>query len=178
MKSMISIRKATTEDISSVEKIYEDIHSAEESGSLTIGWARGVYPTRATAEAAHKREDLFVLTSQEKVLGAAVINQIQVDVYEGAPWQYEAADSQVMVLHTLVISPNASRKGLGTCFVKFYEDYARANNCLFLRMDTNARNTAARKLYKKLDYDEIGIVPCIFNGIEGVQLVLLEKRLD
>jgi len=44
-------------------------------------------------------------------------------------------------------------------------------------MDTNSRNLRARAMYKKLGYREIGIVPCVFNGIEGVQLVLLEKRL-
>ena len=44
-------------------------------------------------------------------------------------------------------------------------------------MDTNARNRAARQLYAKLGYKEIGIVPTVFNDIPGVQLVLLEKHL-
>jgi hypothetical protein len=44
-------------------------------------------------------------------------------------------------------------------------------------MDTNARNTRARAMYKRLGYSEPDIVPCVFNGIEGVQLVLLEKML-
>ena len=42
---------------------------------------------------------------------------------------------------------------------------------------SNARNVAARGLYKKLGYKEIGIVPTEFNGIPDVQLVLLEKHL-
>ena len=46
-----------------------------------------------------------------------------------------------------------------------------------LRMDTNAKNAAARRLYQKLGYAEPDIVPCIFNGIPNVQLVLLEKKL-
>ncbi len=45
-------------------------------------------------------------------------------------------------------------------------------------MDTNAKNAAARRLYQKLGYGEPDIVPCTFNGIPGVQLVLLEKKLD
>lgn len=45
-------------------------------------------------------------------------------------------------------------------------------------MDTNAKNTAARGFYKKLGYSEIGIVPCVFNGIPDVQLVLLEKACE
>jgi len=81
------------------------------------------------------------------------------------------------VLHTLVISPSVSRQGCGRAFVDFYERYALANGCPYLRMDTNEKNVRARAMYKKLGYTEIGAVPCVFNGIEGVNLVLLEKRL-
>ena len=44
-------------------------------------------------------------------------------------------------------------------------------------MDTNARKAGARSLYKRLGYREIGILPCEFNGIPGVNLVMLEKTL-
>ena len=46
------IRKGTQADLVSVEQLYNDIHTAEETGQQTIGWIRGVYPTRATAQAA------------------------------------------------------------------------------------------------------------------------------
>ena len=83
-----------------------------------------------------------------------------------------------MVLHTLVISPDAPRCGYGKAFVAFYEEYARRQGCRYLRMDTNARNARARAMYEKLGYSEIGIIPTTFNGIEGVNLVLLEKALE
>lgn len=82
-----------------------------------------------------------------------------------------------MVLHTLVISPFHSGKGLGRAFVDFYENYALDKGCKYLRMDTNERNIAARELYKKLGFSECDIIPCSFNGINGVRLVLLEKKL-
>lgn len=47
-----------------------------------------------------------------------------------------------------------------------------------LRIDTNARNAAARQMYSKMGYKEITIVPVTFNGIPGVNLVLLEKNLE
>ena len=51
------------------------------------------------------------------------------------------------------------------------------HGCCALRMDTNERNLVARKMYKKLNYEEIDIVPTVFNGIPDVNLVLLEKYL-
>ena len=172
-----NIRNATASDIPAVERVYEEIHTAEEAGTQTIGWIRGVYPTAATAEAALARGDLFVLET-DKILGAAIINRIQVDAYEGAAWAYDAPADKVCVLHTLVISPRAGKMGCGRAFVQFYEDYAREHGCAELRMDTNARNTRARAMYAKLGYREIGIVPTVFNGIPGVDLVLLEKHLS
>ena len=43
--------------------------------------------------------------------------------------------------------------------------------------NNNEKNSAARALYKKLGYTEAGIVPTVFNGIPGVNLVCLEKTL-
>lgn len=171
------IRKATEGDIPAVVSIYDKIHTEEENGRATIGWIRGVYPTEDTARMALDREDLFVQEDGGKIVGAAIINQTQVDAYEGGQWQYEAEAAEVMVLHTLAIDPEAARRGYGKRFVAFYEDYARKKGCKVLRMDTNCRNTRARAVYQALGYREAGIVPCVFNGIEGVELVLLEKSL-
>lgn len=173
----MKIRKANEKDTAAVAQIYSDIHTEEEAGKVSIGWIRNVYPTISTAETALKRGDLFVLEDQGKIVGAAIINQQQVDVYKGADWKDDAADDKVMVLHTLVISPKESGRGYGKAFVAYYEEYARSKNCPYLRMDTNVKNLSARSLYKKLGYSEIGIVPCIFNGIPDVDMVLLEKYL-
>lgn len=175
--SGILIRKANIGDLDAVEKIYDKIHDAEESGKQTTCWVRGVYPTRQTAEDAAEKGELFVLEDSGAILGAAIINNAQVDVYSGGNWEYAAKDGEVCVLHTLVISPDASDKGYGKAFVAFYENYAKENGCPELRMDTNEKNKAARGLYNKLGYREVGIVPTVFNGIPNIHLVLLEKHL-
>ena len=170
----MNIREANLTDLDSIEEIYDEIHLSEENGCQTIGWMRGVYPTRKTAEESILRGDMFVL-EDGKDLGAGIINRTQVDAYHGAPWEYNT--DLVCVLHTLVISPGAAGRGYGRAFVEFYEWWAKQHNLLELRIDTNARNTTARDMYRKLGYKEIGIVPITFNGIPGVDLVLLEKNL-
>ena len=173
----MTFRKATEQDLQAIAEIYADVHTEEELGHTSTGWMREIYPTPRTAALALARDDLFVQEEDGQIVGTAIINQQQVDVYAGAPWEFAAADSEVMVLHTLVISPKAAGKGCGKAFVRFYEEYALAHNCHFLRIDTNARNARARAMYHKLGFKEIDIVPCAFNGIAGVQLVLLEKAL-
>ena len=172
------IRKGTEQDIPHIAAIYEHIHDNEESGRSTVGWIRGVYPTADTARAALEADDLFVMEENGAVVAAARINKIQVPVYADVPWRYpDVPDEQVMVLHTLVIDPDEKGKGYGQEFVAFYEEYASRSGCTCLRMDTNARNEGARRLYRHLGYREAGIVPCVFNGLAGVELVMLEKKL-
>ena len=173
----LRIRKARSEDLDQIEAIYDRVHKEEEEGKTVIGWIRGIYPIRKTAEDALERDDLFVMETEGNILATAIINQIQVPEYSQAAWKNQADDEEVMVLHTLIVDPLHQGKGLAKVFVAYYENYALKQDCHELRMDTNAKNRKARAMYKQLGYEEIDIVPCIFNGIPDVQLVCLEKVL-
>ncbi|MBR0455815.1 MAG: GNAT family N-acetyltransferase [Firmicutes bacterium] len=182
--SNVIIRKATAEDIPAIAAIYDEIHNREEAGEVTTGWLRDVYPVQKTAEDAVARGDMYVQVvsgddpdAAGQVVGTAILNQLQVDVYADGEWQYPAEDSEVMVIHTLIISRKTDLKGLGSDFLAYYEAFALEHGCKYLRLDTNARNAAARAFYKRHGYTEIGIVPTVFNGIPGVDLVLIEKKL-
>lgn len=172
------IRRAEERDIPAVAAIYAHILDIEEGRPQpTVGWIRGVYPTEATARAALEKGTLYVMEEGGAVVASAKIDQEQVPEYADCPWRYPAADEQVLVLHTLTVEPTCGGKGCGAAFVDYYEALARERNTPYLRMDTNARNLPARALYKRLGYSEPGIVACEFNGIPGVELVCLEKKL-
>lgn len=171
------IRKAIPNDLDAVAEIYVHIHMQERLKNICVGWIPDVYPTRATAEKALERGDLFVYQENDKILAAAIINREQVAVYADCVWEYEASADEIMVIHTLVVEPAAGKKGIGKQFIAFYEDYAHKEKCRVLRLDTNAKNVTARKFYANLGYREAGIRSCEFNGIPDVPLVLLEKAL-
>lgn len=89
------IRKAVSSDLDAVVTIYNEILQLQENGAITVGWIRGVYPTRGTAEDALRREDLFVMEKDGVILGSAIINQLQVDVYAKAKWRHEVDAEKV-----------------------------------------------------------------------------------
>jgi len=174
------IRKANINDLDKITEIYNKTHDLEEAGLSKIGWIRNVYPTKDTARVAiEERKDMFVYENKENIIIAcAIINQLQVDCYKDAKWQIPADDDKVLVLHTLVVDPDSKGLGIGKEFVSFYEKTAKEMECKALRMDTNEINLAARAMYSKLGFNEIGIVPTVFNNIPNVNLVLLEKKVE
>ena len=171
------IRKATAADTAAIVALFDAIHTEEEAGRTTTGWLRDVYPTVKVVETGLACADLYVMEEEGTVVATCRINAQQVDCYFGAPWLYDAAPEQVLVLHTLVVDPQYKGRGYGTAFIAYYEEEARRRGCAVVRIDTNARNEKARRLYANLGYREADIVPTVFNGIPGVGLVLLEKKL-
>ena len=166
---------AEERELQKVVEIYERILGDEEAGHAVIGWERGVYPTFETAQSGYLKSELYVALLEGEIVASAIINSAQVDVYEKGEWQYDAADEEILVPHTLTVDPCAGGKGVGRAFVDFYEKLAKERERPYLRLDTNAKNARARKMYKSLGYEEVGIVDTTFNGIAGVELVLLEK---
>ena len=178
MDRVLSFRKANKDDIDAIERMYELAHDAEEAGLTTTGWVRGIYPVRAVAEGSVERDDMYVAEYDGKAVASGTINQVQVNVYLDCDWEYRASDDKVCVLHTLVVDPDYRGMGIGPAFVQFYEKVAEDWGCEVLRIDTNARNKRARRMYAKLGYVETDIVPTVFNGIRDVDLVLMEKKIE
>ena len=116
------IRKAVKDDVSSIVRIYDAILDREEEAEeKLIGWVRGIYPTEQTAEDALRKGTLFVYEENGEIVAAAKIDQEQVCEYADCHWEFDAPDNEIMVMHTLVVDPQCSKKGYGKSFLDFYE---------------------------------------------------------
>lgn len=174
---MAIIRKAVDSDIDSVVRIYEEIIRLEETKGAIIGWKRGIYPTERTASEALTKGTLFVCEEAGEIVAAARMDHVQAPEYAECRWKWAAEDNRIMVLHTLVVRPDMSRRGYGKKMLAFYERYAAESGCSCLRIDTNRKNIPARSMYIRHGYKEAGTVECSFKGIKDVQLVCFEKAL-
>ncbi len=170
-------RLANAQDVAAIARIYDQIHTGEEAGPKQIGWIRSVYPTEETARQAVEAGEMYVLEKDGIIAASGKINKEQMPAYAEVEWLHQAEAEQVLVLHTLVVSPCEQGKGYGSRFVAEYEAMALGMGCTVLRIDTNAINLNARRMYKKLGYREAGIIPCVFCGIPNVDLVCLEKKI-
>lgn len=172
------IRQAEPDDINGIARIYSAIHDEIEQGRYQMKWARDLYPTREWAEQHIADGDMYVMEERfGGVAAAAVINHTPLPEYADGTWRQFSDYSRILVLHTLVVHPRHQRKGYGTAFMKFYEQMGVSHGCFRLRLDTQAIDTPARELYRRMGYKEMDRVPCQFKGIEDIDLVLIEKIL-
>jgi len=63
-----------------------------------------------------------------------------------------------LVIHRLCIDPKFKGQRLATKFVKFAEDFGRANNYKSIRLDAFVENQHALNLYQKNGYQVRGTV--------------------
>ena len=139
------LRQATDADLNQVEEGYQKhfLHE-KEHGAFTV-FREGVYPTRADAAKALARGALYVYDENGKILGSIIADRNQPD-------EYETPAEKVMVIHLVMVCPEAARKGIGSSLVKHALEKARQHSCEAVRLDTGAQNIPAASLYKKLGF--------------------------
>ena len=170
------IRKAAAEDISFVEKIYNEITSNEEIIKFTQ-WMKGLYPTVLTAQKSFEEGTLFVSEDDGVITGAVILNHEQPEEYKKLKWSIEAEGEKVLVIHTLCIKPSFSKMGLGQKFIIFAENYAKELGCTTIRLDTNDKNIPGANLYKKMGYNHVGNADFNFQGLKYQNLKCFDKVL-
>ena len=173
-----TIRKADASDIDTIHEIYRLIHLQEANGEVTIGWDPNTYPTRQTAESALEENTLFVMISEGHIVASAVINHKPLEAYELVSWKYDAPYHKIGVLHTLVVHPHYLKRGFGSAFVAFFENYCRDKGCVAVRLDTQVKNERPFRLYPKLGYRVAGIFDTRFRHLDfPIRLAMFEKKL-
>lgn len=173
----MEIRKATAADLEAVAHLYDEVVDNQTRNINYTNWEKGVYPARPTAEKALEAGTLYVQTENGQLVGSMILNHEQLPEYDRMNWRYPAQGEQVLVIHTLCVSPTATGQGYAGAMVRFAEDLGRKLGCITLRLDTYEGNLPARRLYTRLGYDLIGGTEFFFQGFIHEILVLFEKKL-
>ena len=172
------IRPALPQDLPAIAASYDAILDQEDARPVSFtNWQRGKYPTLDTARAALEAGTLFVAEEDGEVYGSVNLNGEQLPEYAAIPWQYDAPDSQVGVIHTLVIHPAWSGRGKARELVAFCENHCRAQGKRVIRLDTFVNNQPANAMYPKLGYRFAGRGHFLFQGFLPEDLNCYEKLL-
>lgn len=172
------IRRAETKDIKDIARTYEQLLLYEQEHGSTSNWRLGVYPTEKVPEEKVPDGTMYVLEENGKICASMVLNKEQAKEYGQIDWQYPAEPDQVLVIHTLCIAPQMSKRGYGTKMVEFAKGHARENGCTVIRIDTFAHNEPAKYLYQKNGFRIAGYAESMHQGVIPEELVYLEYRVE
>jgi len=150
----LNIQKAVSEDVDEIEAIYHE-SIAWLNGQSIHQWQEGVYPTRKSAQMALDDDSLYCCRINQKIVATFIINEIQPPQYQTLNWKYQGP---AMVLHTLVVRPCDSGRGIGRLAVEYVIRQARKNKYHCVRLDAFPDNKAAVRLYLSLGFEYAGKV--------------------
>ena len=148
-------RKAGTTDIPEIWAILQQaIIRRKNDGSNQ--WQDG-YPNPEVIKKDIEKGYGYVLTEAEKTIGycAILINDEPEYLKIEGNW---LTNTDFVVFHRVAISENYLGKNLSKKIIEYIEDFARKNNILSLKADTNHDNFAMMKIFEKSGFTFCGIV--------------------
>lgn len=108
------------------------------------------YPTVSIIALDIRKRVLYVLKSNNEIIGAINISEEQEPEYELVQWAFD--HSKALVIHRLLIDPKHQRKGYAQKLMDFAESFAKENNYTSIRLDAYSQNKRVIEFYQKRNY--------------------------
>ena len=112
------------------------------------------YPNIEAFQKDIKRNELFVFTSEEKIIGCIVISSEKDKEYDDISWLTPDGDNYY--IHRLAVDPAQQGKGIARKLMDFAEAYVAKKNAVSVRLDTFSQNHRNQKFYRSRGYTQLG----------------------
>ena len=100
------IEKASEKDLDEIENLYISVCRQLQRGINYANWSEGEYPTRNIAADGIKKDSLFVLRVNHKIVGTMILNNEYESGYMQGKWSVDVLDNEILVIHTLAVHPD------------------------------------------------------------------------
>ena len=162
---MMKIRKATAEDLDTVESLYNDICDYLADKEFNPGWRKGYFPAREDAIEYLEADGLYLAEENGMPVGSIALS-------------LDPDEKDILFIHTLVVHPDHLRHGYGTGLLRFAEQCAREQGLSSLRLHVYEKNSVAIQAYERNGYNCIDKVDIGLREYGLEWFYLYERRLD
>lgn len=146
------IRKATSSDIESILVVTKACAKAMISKDI-YQWNEH-YPNAAAFEKDIERDELYVLTKNDLVIGTIVISTLMDDEYQDIAWL--TPNDKNLYIHRLAVHPDYQGRGFAQELMEFAENFGSANAYNSIRLDTFSQNQRNQTFYERRGYKRLG----------------------
>lgn len=114
----------------------------------------GHYPLKQVFEKDIERADLYVLETDDHIIGAIVVSGYMDEAYAKIDWL--TPDEDNIYIHRLAVHPDFQGKGFARKLMDFAENCAREKGCLSVRLDTFSQNRRNQRFYEARGHQKLG----------------------
>lgn len=146
-------------DDSHLDKLTEFYDKSTEYLDRTINyplWTPHVYPGRNSIAKAISERVQYMCLKDGVIVGAFILNNDPQGKYSNGDWEKQLADGEYKVIHTLAVSPDMPRRGIGKRMVNYCINLAKEEGYKGIRIDVVPTNLPARKLYENCGFKFAG----------------------
>lgn len=169
---MLEIVKATNKELDNIVKIYEDVCDFLENNINYPKWKKGIYPTYNDALKGYQENSLYVLKSENRIIGTMILNSEYEPGYNQGNWTLNVDDKEILVIHTLTIHPDFYHQKFALKLVEYAIMHGRKYGYKTIRIDVTESNHPALSLYQKFGFKCVGKVDlnrgCLFYLYEYI----------
>jgi ribosomal protein S18 acetylase RimI-like enzyme len=158
------IEKAKQSDIVEVSSLAEKTRKHMLEMGL-LQWV-GDYPNQAHFLNDYKQDGLYVYRNNNKIVASVSILPENDEAYKELVWLKENS----MVIHRILVDPEAQKKGIGKAIFSFAIDLAIKHEYDSIKVDTHPDNYRMQGLIKKMGFRDIGY-------LSGINRLAYEKCL-
>ena len=148
----LSIRKAITNDISSVMEVIKSC-TIDMISKKIFQW-NDKYPNIETFKNDIINKNLYVLVLENEILGCVSITFEMDDFYKKIDWISNT--NKNIYVHRLAIHPKYQGLGYAKKMMSFIENMGVENMCESIRLDTFSMNEKNNNFYSRLGYEKLG----------------------
>jgi ribosomal protein S18 acetylase RimI-like enzyme len=112
------------------------------------------YPSKEVFEIDIERAELYILETEDHIIGAIVVSSYMDEAYAQIDWL--TPDEDNIYIHRLAVHPDFQGKGFARKLMDFAENYAQEKGCLSVRLDTFSQNHRNQRFYEARGYQKLG----------------------
>ncbi len=151
----MNLTAARIEEYDGILEFYDQIIDSFADAEYAPKWEKGVYPSRELIFNSIKNKELYYAGERSDRKACVILNHKYNEEYQSAEWSVDAADEELLVIHTLGVHPGYAGQGVATQLVQAVIEMAKDQNIRTIRLDVLEGNLPAECVYTNAGFQYV-----------------------